>query len=164
MPYIRTNIPGDPFGDKFVVDVGALVGGTERIQVGFEDLTEELWFGGADVTFEVTDTLSLTAGYAYSDTTRHPSIPDVPTLSEVVPGLSVTSWHGIWAASATPAAVLTRFNSVMVEAANDPDMQKRIRALNVEPLGVSRAEMATMVRRDAEIFGRIVKAKNITLD
>ena len=101
---------------------------------------------------------------AYSDTTRHPSIPDVPTLSEVVPGLSVTSWHGIWAASATPAAVLTRFNSVMVEAANDPDMQKRIRALNVEPLGVSRAEMASMVRRDADIFGRIVKAKNITLD
>lgn len=70
VPYIRTNIPGDPFGDKFVVDVGALVGGTERIQVGFEDLTEELWYGGADVTFDVTDTLSLTAGYAYSDTTR----------------------------------------------------------------------------------------------
>ena len=70
VPYIRTNIPGDPFGDRFVVDVGALVGGTERIQVGFEDLTEELWFGGADVTFNVTDTLSLTAGYAYSDTTR----------------------------------------------------------------------------------------------
>ena len=70
VPYIRTNIPGDPFGDKFVVDVGAQVGGTERIQVGFEDLTEELWFGGADVTFEVSDTLSLTAGYAYSDTTR----------------------------------------------------------------------------------------------
>lgn len=70
VPYIRTNIPGDPFGDKFVVDVGALVGGTERIQVGFEDLTEELWFGGADVTFDVTDTLSLTAGYAYTDTTR----------------------------------------------------------------------------------------------
>jgi outer membrane receptor protein involved in Fe transport len=70
VPYIRTNIPGDPFGNRFVVDVGALIGGTERIQVGFEDLTEELWFGGADVTFEVTDTLSLTTGYAYSDTTR----------------------------------------------------------------------------------------------
>jgi outer membrane receptor protein involved in Fe transport len=70
VPYIRTNIPNDPFGDKFVVDVGALVGGTERIQVSFEDLREELWFGGADVTYEVTDTLSLTAGYAYSDTER----------------------------------------------------------------------------------------------
>ncbi len=70
VPYIRTNIPNDPFGNLFVVDVGALVGGTERIQVGFEDLTEELWFGGADVTLEVTDKLSLTAGYSYSDTAR----------------------------------------------------------------------------------------------
>jgi hypothetical protein len=70
VPYIRTNIQGDPFGNLFTVDVGALIGGTERIQVGFEDLTEELWFGGADVTYEVTDKLSLTAGYAYSDTAR----------------------------------------------------------------------------------------------
>ncbi|WP_285713335.1 TonB-dependent receptor domain-containing protein [Erythrobacter oryzae] len=70
VPYIRTNIPNDPFGSRYVVDVGAIIGGTDRIQVGFEDLTEELWFGGADVTFEVTDTLSLTAGYAYSDTSR----------------------------------------------------------------------------------------------
>ncbi|MFN4114832.1 MAG: TonB-dependent receptor, partial [Sphingomonadaceae bacterium] len=42
VPYIRTNFPveSDPFGDKFVVDVGAVIGGTERIQVGFEDLNE----------------------------------------------------------------------------------------------------------------------------
>jgi outer membrane receptor protein involved in Fe transport len=70
VPYIRTNIAGDPFGNLFVVDVGALIGGTERIQVGFEDLTEELLFGGADVTYELTSDLSLTAGYAYTDTER----------------------------------------------------------------------------------------------
>ncbi len=72
VPYIRTNFPAasDPFGDKFVVDVGAVIGGTERIQVGFEDLNEQLWFGGADLTYALTDTLSLTAGYAYSDTAR----------------------------------------------------------------------------------------------
>lgn len=101
---------------------------------------------------------------AYSGLTRHPSLPDVPTLAEVVPGLSVMSWHGIWAPAATPANVLTRFNAIMVEASKDADMQKRIKDLNVEPLGVSRAEMDKLVRRDAEIFSRIVKAKNIRLD
>lgn len=78
---------------------------------------------------------------AYSGPSRHPALPDVPTLSEVVPGLAVTSWHGIWAPSATPAAVLARLNSVLVEASKDADMQKRIRDLNVEPLGLSRAEI-----------------------
>lgn len=70
VPYFRTNTQNDIFGNQFIVDVGALVGGTERIQVGFEDLREKLWYGGADVTYAVTDKLSLTAGYAYTDTAR----------------------------------------------------------------------------------------------
>lgn len=101
---------------------------------------------------------------AYSGSSRHPSLPDVPTLSEVVPGLSVMSWHGIWAPAATPANVLTRFNAVMVEASKDADMQKRIKDLNVEPMGSTRAEMDMLVRRDAEIFSKIIKAKNIRVD
>ncbi|QKO21320.1 tripartite tricarboxylate transporter substrate binding protein [Rhodoferax sp. BAB1] len=101
---------------------------------------------------------------AYSGPSRHPALPDVPTLSEVVPGLAVTSWHGIWAPSATPAAVLARLNSVLVEASKDADMQKRIRDLNVEPLGLSRADMAILVSQDAGMFSKIAKARNIRLD
>ncbi len=101
---------------------------------------------------------------AYSGPSRHPALPDVPTLSEVVPGLAVTSWHGIWAPSATPGAVLARLNSVLVEASKDADMQKRIRDLNVEPLGLSRAEMAILVSQDAGMFSKIAKARNIRLD
>ena len=101
---------------------------------------------------------------AYSGPSRHPALPDVPTLSEVAPGLAVTSWHGIWAPSATPAAVLVRLNSVLVEASKDADMQKRIRDLNVEPLGLSRAEMAALVSQDAGMFSKIAKARNIRLD
>ena len=101
---------------------------------------------------------------AYSGPTRHPAIPDVPTFAEIYPGLSVMSWHGIWAPSATPVAILNRLNAAFLEATRDPEMQKRIKDLNVEPLGISRAEMATMVKRDAEIFSKIAKAKNIALD
>lgn len=100
----------------------------------------------------------------YSGVARHPSLPNVPTVAEAIPGLSVMSWHGIWAPAATPANVLTRFNALMVEASKDADMQKRIKDLNVEPLGVSRPEMVSMVKRDADIFSRIVKARNITVD
>lgn len=101
---------------------------------------------------------------AYSGPTRHPAIPDVPTFAELYPGLSVMSWHGIWAPSSTPAAIVTRLHVAFLEAARDPDMQKRIKDLNVEPLGLSRPEMTAMVRRDADIFSKIAKAKNITLD
>ncbi len=101
---------------------------------------------------------------AYSGETRHPAMPDVPTLSEVVPGLTMMSWHGLWAASATPAPIVTRFNALMVQASKDPELAKRIRDLNSEPLGLTQAEMVAMVQRDADIYSRIVKAKNIRVD
>jgi tripartite-type tricarboxylate transporter receptor subunit TctC len=101
---------------------------------------------------------------AYSGPTRHPALPDVPTLSEVMPGFSMMSWHGIWAPAQTPAAVLTKFNALMVEASKDPELSKRIKELHSEPLGVSRTEMAAMVKRDAEIYARVVKARNIRVD
>lgn len=101
---------------------------------------------------------------AYSGPERFPALPDVPTLAELVPGLSMMSWHGIWAPSATPPAIVQRFNDVFVEASKDADLARRIRELNSEPLGLSRDEMAAAVRRDAEIYSRIVKAKNIRVD
>jgi len=101
---------------------------------------------------------------AYSGPSRYPGLPDVPTLSEVVPGLAMMSWHGIWAAAATPAAAVNRFHTVFVEASKDPDVAKRIRELNSEPLGLSRADMAALVRRDADIYSRLAKAKNIRVD
>lgn len=101
---------------------------------------------------------------AYSGPSRFPALPDVPTLSETVPGLTIMSWHGIWAPAATPAVVVNRVNSVFVEASKDVEVQKRIRELNSEPLGLSRADMAALVRRDADIYSRIVKTKNIRVD
>jgi tripartite-type tricarboxylate transporter receptor subunit TctC len=101
---------------------------------------------------------------AYSGPTRFAALPNVPTLAEVVPGLSMMSWHGIWAPSATPAAIVNRINAVFVEASRDPELSRRIRELNSEPLGLSRAEMAEAIQRDASIYSRIVKAKNIRVD
>lgn len=101
---------------------------------------------------------------AYSGPTRFPGLPDVPTLAELVPGLSMTSWHGIWAAAATPPAVVNRFHTVFVEASRDPEVSRKIRELHSEPLGVSREEMAAMLKRDADIYSRIVKAKNIRVE
>ena len=132
--------------------------------------TIDLVGGQVDTLMEpVSTAFPLIAGgrakaLGYSGVSRHPSLLNVPTLAETIPGLSVMSWHGIWAPSAAPAGVLSRLNAVMVEASKDPDMQKRIKDLNVEPLGVARSEMASMVSRDAEVFSRIVKSRNITVD
>jgi tripartite-type tricarboxylate transporter receptor subunit TctC len=101
---------------------------------------------------------------AYSGATRHPSLPNVPTLAESIPNLTVMSWHGIWAPASMPANIVTRFHNAMLEASRDPGILAKIKELNVEPLGLSRDEMTSLVRKDATVFSRIAKAQNITLD
>lgn len=101
---------------------------------------------------------------AYSGPARHPAMPNVATFAEQVPQLSMMSWHGLWAPAATPPAVVERLHATFLAASQDPEMRKRITDLNSEPLGASREEMAAMVRRDSDIYGRIVKARNIRLD
>lgn len=67
--YTRTNLTGNPFGDLYVAYFNQL-SDAGITTVSFDDLQEELWFGGIDLGYEVTDNFELTVGYAYSDTDR----------------------------------------------------------------------------------------------
>lgn len=70
--YTRTNIPGDPYGDSYVAYFNQL-SDAGITSISFDDLKEELWFAGIDTSYEATDSLELTVGYAYSDTDRRSS-------------------------------------------------------------------------------------------
>jgi len=65
--YTRTNNAGDPLGDLFLNTLDPQRGGAV---VAFSDLTEDLYFGGIDLSYRVSDWLGVTIGYAYSDTDR----------------------------------------------------------------------------------------------
>ena len=67
--YVRTNLPlaQDPTGDKFVNDLG---GNRGDATIAFSDLSEDLWSGGVDLSYELAPRITATVGYAYSDTHR----------------------------------------------------------------------------------------------
>ncbi len=79
--YTRTNFAEDPLGEFFVAYLNRL-SDTGLTTIAFDDLQEELLFGSIDVSYEVTDTLELTAGYAYSDTGRRSSSREFSPLIE----------------------------------------------------------------------------------
>ncbi|RDC60854.1 hypothetical protein HME9302_02070 [Alteripontixanthobacter maritimus] len=65
--YVRTNEPNDPFGEVFVNVLDRQRG---FASVAFSQLREDLYYGGIDVSYPVTDWLAATVGYAYTDTDR----------------------------------------------------------------------------------------------
>ena len=68
--YIRRNDPEDPLGTTFI---NLLNGNEGDASVAFSDLTEKLWYGGLDLSYEVLDGLQATVGYARTDTDRFTS-------------------------------------------------------------------------------------------
>ena len=69
--YVRTNQPltSDPTGNKYVNDLG---GNNQEgnATVSFSDLNENLYSGGADLSYKFTPDITATVGYAYSKTDR----------------------------------------------------------------------------------------------
>jgi TonB-dependent receptor len=67
--YVRTNLAlaQDPAGDRFVNDLG---GNKGDASIAFSTLNENLWAGGIDLSYEVAPHISISGGYAYSDTAR----------------------------------------------------------------------------------------------
>ncbi|WP_311270287.1 TonB-dependent receptor domain-containing protein [Sphingobium sp. WCS2017Hpa-17] len=67
--YVRTNraLTEDPVGDRFI---NALNRQRGDASVTFSDLNEDLWSAGADLSYKFSPAITLTAGYAFTDTKR----------------------------------------------------------------------------------------------
>ncbi|MGV3556222.1 MAG: TonB-dependent receptor domain-containing protein [Croceibacterium sp.] len=77
--YVRTNSPADPFGQLFVNRLNNGNGGDGGVT--FSDLNEDLWSGGADLSYELTPSMVVTFGGAYADTHRTSSRRDFLLLA-----------------------------------------------------------------------------------
>lgn len=66
--YLRSNQASDPVGSRFVNDLGGSKQGAATI--AFSDLNEDLWSGGADLTYRFSPVVQLGVGYAYQDNKR----------------------------------------------------------------------------------------------
>ena len=65
--YVRNLLTSNQTGELFVNNLDRQNGSAN---VAFSDLEENLYFGGADLTYELSSWLNGTVGYAYTDTER----------------------------------------------------------------------------------------------
>ncbi|MFL0355895.1 TonB-dependent receptor domain-containing protein [Erythrobacter sp. GH1-10] len=119
--YTRTNIPGDPYGDQFVAYFNQL-SDAGITTIAFDDLQEELWFGSADLSYELFDSFSVTIGGAYSDTTRRSSSREFrPFISgDVLPDSIVPALGLRRPGDIINGATLAGFNVTLTEASPFP--------------------------------------------
>ena len=95
---------------------------------------------------------------------RAAALPDLPAISEIVPGYSVRTWFGMWTPAGTPKEVVARLNQALERMLTQPDMQERLRADGLEPAPSTPEAFEREIVRDIEKWSKVVKAGNIKID
>lgn len=99
-----------------------------------------------------------------SSAKRSPALPDVPSISEVVPGYVGDLWVGLFAARGTPAPVVSKLTQWVTAAVAAPDVLERCKVAGVEPLSGGPTRLAQLLQEDIARWAPIVKASGAVVD
>lgn len=92
---------------------------------------------------------------------RWHSLPDVPTLSDTLPGYAVELWFGMMAPKGTPAAVIARLNESVNQSLREPDMISNLDKQGLRPSGGTPAQFDERIRKDYDRWLKVVTERNI---
>ena len=92
---------------------------------------------------------------------RHPSLPNLPTVGETVPGYYLMGWQGLFAPGRTPGAVVDKINAAMVKYLKTPEAAQRLRALGIDVKWTTPDEMRQWVDSQLKYWGNIAKTAGI---
>jgi tripartite-type tricarboxylate transporter receptor subunit TctC len=98
---------------------------------------------------------------AVTTTTRSQILPDVPVLSETVPGYEASFWAGLGAPKNTPAEVIEKLNTAVNVSIADAKFQARLANLGGTVLPGSPADFGKLISDETKKWGKVIVAANI---
>jgi tripartite-type tricarboxylate transporter receptor subunit TctC len=93
--------------------------------------------------------------------TRSHALPDVPTVSEFVPGYESSGYFGFGAPARTPAGIIDKLNKEINAGLADPKVKTQLVDLGGIILGGSSADFKTLITEETEKWGKVIRAANI---
>jgi tripartite-type tricarboxylate transporter receptor subunit TctC len=95
---------------------------------------------------------------------RAPFLPNVPSMSEAVPGYDTGVWWGLLGPGGMPPEVLAKLSRDFVAALNTDAVKERLTKLGALPIGSSPQQFDAKIRADYEKWGPIIKAAGMTAE
>jgi tripartite-type tricarboxylate transporter receptor subunit TctC len=92
---------------------------------------------------------------------RLPSLPDLPTVGEFLPGFETGAWFGLAAPKQTPAEIVEKLNREVNAILNDSRVKSRIDQLGGDEIRGSPAEFEKFVLADSEKWSKVIRAAGI---
>jgi tripartite-type tricarboxylate transporter receptor subunit TctC len=100
---------------------------------------------------------------AVTSATRVPTLPDVPTVAETIPGYEFYSWYGVWGPAKLAPEISKKLNAE-VNKALGPDMRDKLTAQGLLPIGGSVEEFIKFEHDDMARAQKIITEGNIRVE
>jgi tripartite-type tricarboxylate transporter receptor subunit TctC len=98
---------------------------------------------------------------AVSTPKRIPTAPDVPALSEVLPGFEVVGWYGVMGPARMPKALVDKIHSAVLSLVKSPEFSKIMRNNGSEPKSSTPEEFRQFMLADMKKWEDVVKRAGI---
>lgn len=99
---------------------------------------------------------------AVTSLTRSEALPNVPTMSDFVPGYEAGSWFGIGAPRNTPDGIIRRLNDAVNAGLGDSKIRTRLAELGGTANPQSPNDFGSFVAKETERFARVIRTAKIT--
>jgi tripartite-type tricarboxylate transporter receptor subunit TctC len=98
---------------------------------------------------------------AVTTSMRSSMLPEVPAVSDFLPGYDSSAWFGFVAPKGTPVEVVDRLNKEINAALTDPNVRARLAELGVTVTAGSPADFGKFIADETEKWGKVVRFANI---
>ncbi len=98
---------------------------------------------------------------AVTAATRSEALPDIPAVSEFVPGYEASTWFGLGAPKNTPTEIIDNLNREINAGLTDPKIKARLGDLGATVFPRSPAEFGNLIADETEKWGKVVRVANI---
>jgi tripartite-type tricarboxylate transporter receptor subunit TctC len=100
---------------------------------------------------------------AHTGKGRLKSLPDIPPISDTLPGFEAFEWNGVFVPHGTPGAVVRKLSLALNAALRSPQVSARFAELNIESRPNTPEEFGAYVEDQMALWSRVVKDANIKL-
>ena len=95
---------------------------------------------------------------AFSATQRLPNFPDVPTVSEAVPGFVAVGWAALMAPAGVPDAIVEKIHADVGLVVAEPRVRQRLIGLGIYPDQLSIADLGRFIGEEQAVWRPVVRA------
>jgi tripartite-type tricarboxylate transporter receptor subunit TctC len=120
----------------------------------------QIFFGVLASSIEYIKAGKLRA-LAVTTATPVEALPDLPTVSQFLPGYEASDWYGICAPRGTPPEIVERLNREISAGLADPKLKARLAELGGTSLAGTPGEFGRLIADETEKWGKVVRAAHM---